>query len=139
MEQSESQSYDKTIHFTQLISAKVRRRHRQSDQWWCSRSSRCRLGSLEALAPTHLWRGPWDERFVLVKPGSYTVRLWRLIHNAYSSSYFIEPEAWLQRACRSLLSSSAAEDWQRINPFLSKTDPFLTAKEIRWHLGTPNL
>ncbi len=56
---------------------------------WCSQSSRCRLGSLEALAPTHLWRGPWDERFVLVKPGSYTVRLWRLIHNAYISSFFI--------------------------------------------------
>ena len=68
---------------------------------------------------------------MLVKPGSYTVRLWRLIHNAYSSSYFIESEAWLQRACRSLLSSSAAEDWQRINPFLSKTEaPFLTANQM---------
>lgn len=33
-----------------------------------------------------------------------------------------ESEAWLQRCCRSLLSSSAVEDWQRINPFLSETE-----------------
>lgn len=33
-----------------------------------------------------------------------------------------ESEAWLQRACRSLLSSSALEDWQRINPFLSESE-----------------
>ncbi|CAJ1371061.1 unnamed protein product, partial [Effrenium voratum] len=33
-----------------------------------------------------------------------------------------ESEAWLQRACRSLLSSSATQDWQRINPFLSESE-----------------
>ena len=33
-----------------------------------------------------------------------------------------ESEAWLQRACRSLLSSSATTDWQRINPFLTDSE-----------------